>query len=114
MRISDWSSDVCSSDLIETLLLVHDDDATRLPDEQQARQHDQCQQRLRAAGQTRRFDFSDCGFHGTGMKRAWHGVRSEERRAGKECVSTCSSRWAPYHEKKKMNKNNYLSQQIPT
>src|SRR3546814_17790466 len=23
--------------------------------------------------------------------------RSEERRAGKECVSTCSSRWSPYH-----------------
>src|SRR3546814_12578908 len=28
-------------------------------------------------------------------------VRSEERRVGKECVSTCSSRWSPYHKKKK-------------
>src|SRR3546814_8755730 len=28
-------------------------------------------------------------------------VRSEERRVGKECVSTCRSRWSPYHEKKK-------------
>src|SRR3546814_17617039 len=27
--------------------------------------------------------------------------RSEERRVGKECVSTCRSRWLPYHEKKK-------------
>src|SRR3546814_11505418 len=27
-------------------------------------------------------------------------LRSEERRVGKECVSTCSSRWSPYHEKK--------------
>src|SRR3546814_17875188 len=27
-------------------------------------------------------------------------MRSEERRVGKECVSTCSSRWAPYHYKK--------------
>src|SRR3546814_12718244 len=27
-------------------------------------------------------------------------VRSEERRVGKECVSTCSSRWSPYHKKK--------------
>src|SRR3546814_11587675 len=27
--------------------------------------------------------------------------RSEERRVGKECVSTCRSRWAPYHYKKK-------------
>src|SRR3546814_14006004 len=28
------------------------------------------------------------------------GERSEERRVGKECVSTCRSRWAPYHSKK--------------
>src|SRR3546814_11028504 len=28
--------------------------------------------------------------------------RSEERRVGKECVSTCRSRWSPYHEKKKL------------
>src|SRR3546814_18900829 len=28
------------------------------------------------------------------------GLRSEERRVGKECVSTCSSRWSPYHYKK--------------
>src|SRR3546814_10995502 len=30
--------------------------------------------------------------------------RSEERRVGKECVSTCRSRWSPYHSKKKTNK----------
>src|SRR3546814_16161393 len=32
-----------------------------------------------------------------------HGAayRSEERRVGKACVSTCRSRWLPYHEKKK-------------
>src|SRR3546814_882068 len=29
--------------------------------------------------------------------------RSEERRVGKECVSTCRSRWSPYHYKKKQN-----------
>src|SRR3546814_14605475 len=29
--------------------------------------------------------------------------RSEERRVGKECVSTCRSRWSPYHSKKKQN-----------
>src|SRR3546814_6662476 len=27
--------------------------------------------------------------------------RSDERRVGKECVSTCRSRWSPYHSKKK-------------
>src|SRR3546814_13650331 len=30
--------------------------------------------------------------------------RSEERRVGKECVSTCRSRWSPYHYKKKNKK----------
>src|SRR3546814_19353123 len=32
--------------------------------------------------------------------------RSEERRVGKECVSTCRSRWSPYHYKKKKIKVN--------
>src|SRR3546814_13781757 len=32
------------------------------------------------------------------------GDRSEERRVGKECVSTCRSRWSPYHKKKKKQK----------
>src|SRR3546814_13271894 len=31
--------------------------------------------------------------------------RSEERRVGKECVSTCRARWSPYHLKKKNKKN---------
>src|SRR3546814_13801490 len=31
--------------------------------------------------------------------------RSAERRVGKECVSTCRSRWSPYHSKKKYNSN---------
>src|SRR3546814_18106900 len=34
-------------------------------------------------------------------------TRSEERRVGKECVSTCRSRWSPYHKKKTNNKINY-------
>src|SRR3546814_21001142 len=29
--------------------------------------------------------------------RAETNLRSEERRVGKECVSTCRSRWSPYH-----------------
>src|SRR3546814_9459678 len=32
-----------------------------------------------------------------GMSWYIDGVRSEERRVGKECVSTCRSRWSPYH-----------------
>src|SRR3546814_17267182 len=33
-------------------------------------------------------------------------VRSEERRVGKECVSTCRSRWSPYHSQKKTSTDN--------
>src|SRR3546814_17744438 len=32
-------------------------------------------------------------------------LRSEERRVGKECVSTCRSRWSPYHSKKNITYN---------
>src|SRR3546814_16452618 len=35
--------------------------------------------------------------------------RSEERRVGKECVSTCRSRWSPYHEKKKKKKSKRIT-----
>src|SRR3546814_19435558 len=34
-------------------------------------------------------------------------TRSEERRVGKECVSTCRSRWSPYHSKTKTQHNYY-------
>src|SRR3546814_16387591 len=37
------------------------------------------------------------------------GGRSEERRVGKECVSTCRSRWSPYHTKKKNHTTLYSS-----
>src|SRR3546814_3445635 len=61
MRISDWSSDVCSSDLDIVDL------AGRI-------------------GRPREID-DEIGDL----------LRSEERRVGKECVSTCRSRWSPYH-----------------
>src|SRR3546814_18655086 len=38
------------------------------------------------------------------------GGRSEERRVGKECVSTCRSRWSPYYYKKKKNTRNQKEQ----
>src|SRR3546814_5855233 len=80
MRISDWSSDVCSSDLrmVETILRDY------------ARAYGLHSVSLRyfnAAGA------SSCGDIG----EAHHIERSEERRVGKECVSTCRSRWSPYH-----------------
>src|SRR3546814_15388414 len=90
MRSSDWSSDVCSSDL--------------------DRSGGQC----RWARGLRRLvcgiafagdgSISVCRkgrFSSSGKKGA--STRSEERRVGKECVSTCRYRWSPYHQKKKEN-----------
>src|SRR3546814_15230259 len=94
MRISDWSSDVCSSDLD---LERYDEDPIERP--------------LQHAINTR---------YGIGLQAvlalgAWeyrnHGIaapemltepdmRSEERRVGKEVVSTGRSRWSPDHSKK--------------
>src|SRR3546814_9835506 len=82
MRISDWSSDVCSSDL------------QRGADEQDgahsALQADDVELRP-VATHRRRPCWPQEMIH-----RA-PGQRSEERRVGKECVSTCRSRWSPYH-----------------
>src|SRR3546814_18335264 len=44
------------------------------------------------------------------MKMMNHIERSEERRVGNACVSTCRSRWSPYHEKKKTKMNIYNKQ----
>src|SRR3546814_10925195 len=38
--------------------------------------------------------------------------RSEERRVGKECVSTCRSRWSTYHEKKQENRETHSSYKL--
>src|SRR3546814_17236282 len=37
------------------------------------------------------------GVNISGVVRTQLDLRSEERRVGKECVSTCRSRWSPYH-----------------
>src|SRR3546814_16402524 len=45
-------------------------------------------------------------YSDTILDRTMRVTRSEERRVGKECVSTCRSRWSPYNEKKNnTNKN---------
>src|SRR3546814_15669854 len=107
MRISDWSSDVCSSDL------------DRLPEsEAQGPRHVAIimdgNRRWAAArglpgiaGHVQGVDAivpvvrhaPDCGIEILSLyvfsRENW--TRSEERRVGKECVSTCRSRWSPYH-----------------
>src|SRR3546814_12494388 len=87
MRISDWSSDVCSSDLMT-------EDMVDLPRLQPAIEND----RRPARGEHSEIE------GGAGRSTLEQdGDRSEERRVGKECVSTCRSRWSQYHEKNNMN-----------
>src|SRR3546814_4877434 len=82
MRISDWSSDVCSSDL-QGAASARDDDV-----DQPGRGEHRTDRRA-VAGR----DHLDALRRQTGRAQP----RSEERRVGKECVSTCRSRWSPYH-----------------
>src|SRR3546814_16040551 len=105
MRISDWSSDVCSSDL---QFLAH---AIRTKESR-----DQVDAVLR--GELRTSDIqvrvepwlnrAVAFAHGLKLVTVSKGksvaltqrgeeVRSEERRVGKEWVSTCRYRWSPYH-----------------
>src|SRR3546814_19599300 len=124
MRISDWSSDVCSSDLwflpqsllddrrggggarrrLSARLHRHaegdhrsDGSPYRPPQRYRARPDRRRGQRRMGKEWRRRFDRR--GDRSLDSKAAY---RTEERRVGKEWVSTCRSRWSPYHEKKKV------------
>src|SRR3546814_18756691 len=115
MRISNWSSDVCSSDLRRALPLV------RLDARRPARSADGAARRRDAADAQRRAvaaraaltwgggvpgcegkggNREQGGGNGAGAVLQVHRFRSEERRVGKVCVSTCRSRWSPDHKKK--------------
>src|SRR3546814_14600427 len=59
---------------------------------------------LEAAGYLERVG-REGGQGGTFRVRPGARFRSEERRVGKECVSTCRSRWSPAHSKKKTRPN---------
>src|SRR3546814_18122478 len=76
MRISDWSSDVCSSDLAD-------------------RRHG-----LVGGEEVGHQLLQDRAFQiFAHPARPMAAARSEERRVGKACVRTCRSRWSPYHSK---------------
>src|SRR3546814_9638005 len=95
MRISDWSSDVCSSDLHGTGAVIGETaiigDRVRL-------------YQMVTLG-AKRFPPGENGELKKGLPRhpiieddvVIYAGRSEERRVGKECVSTCRSRWSRYH-----------------
>src|SRR3546814_20948917 len=44
-------------------------------------------------------------------ERLFRTIRSEERRVGKECVSTCRSRWSPDHKKKQKQQKHHIKKQ---
>src|SRR3546814_16435694 len=105
MRISDWSSDVCSSDLEQALeitdtlvrsnaidVLVVDSVAALVPraeiEGEMGDSHVGLQARLMSQA-LRKLTGS--------ISRSRCIVRSEERRVGQACVSTCRSRWLPEH-----------------
>src|SRR3546814_11230936 len=94
MRISDWSSDVCSSDLarhgtlrrsVARVWKTVDGTDARWP------------ARHRYRGPCTALEPGK----GRGLAGREYAVRSEERRVGKEGVRPCSSRWSPDHAKHK-------------
>src|SRR3546814_11602379 len=101
MRISDWSSDVCSSDLADSR---HDTFPSLFVRHVEAFEGCVLSQ-FRNQGQAKIFlqngDHNACppADEPLGSRRA--DPRSEARRVGKGCGSTCSSRWYPYNSKTK-------------
>src|SRR3546814_11490641 len=103
MRISDWSSDVCSSDLqrqrvalaralaIEPRVLLLDEPFGALDAKVRKDLRRWLRQLHNQTGYTTIFVTHE---QEEALELA---DRSEERRVGKECVSTCRSRWSPYH-----------------
>src|SRR3546814_15373616 len=104
MRISDWSSDVCSSDLRRLPAVVvplyrdrclNEAIAAQASDIAKASRTQASKAKLAAytvrSGETLA---AISRKHRCGSPRS---LRSEERRVGKECVSTGRSRWSPYH-----------------
>src|SRR3546814_16561250 len=97
MRISDWSSDVCSSDLrhfldslLENLAVGRGFTDTHVEgDLGDARD-------FHRANAERGLQLSREFVAKNGLQ-VRHDFRSEERRVGKECVSTFRSRWSPFH-----------------
>src|SRR3546814_12364990 len=103
MRISDWSSDVCSADLQVHL-------GPRLLGDGRAEGGVATDRHARHRGYMFSGGMVTPSSSFFSMSGTWSSLgsrlsarchwRSEERRVGQACVSTCRSRWSPYHEKK--------------
>src|SRR3546814_14680942 len=97
MRISDWSSDVCSSDLRNQVLAVQHLVASAVPGLSPSRisiVDDRGTLLARGGGDPALSQFG--GLTPDELRVKFETRRSEERRVGKECVSTCRSRGSPY------------------
>src|SRR3546814_17761175 len=94
MRISDWSSDVCSSDLNTSTHHAKRSTLSKLIKKVDSLTNEIKEAYVNAS----KLDLYESYNAFKALKR------SEERRVGKECVSTCRSRWSRYHEKKKTKK----------
>src|SRR3546814_19871515 len=97
MRISDWSSDVCSSDLVASSFGAYTASFAA-----EGVSSLKCLAFFAPVADPRSLIDRDMTAEAWAFLRehAWiehFGLRSEERRVGKECVSTFSSRWSPYH-----------------
>src|SRR3546814_17825525 len=97
MRISDWSSDVCSSDLT---IFATEPAARRRGIGRRGGKGGVALAGRGLLSRTRAQGWATRWRQRRRRTPSWR-RRSEERRGGKECVSTCRSRWAPYHKKKK-------------
>src|SRR3546814_19793717 len=100
MRISDWSSDVCSSDLsgrIIDALVAQGANQINGPS-LSVDQADAALDEARTAALAKARQRAELYAKAAGL-RVKRFIRSEERRVGTECVSTCRSRWPPDHEK---------------
>src|SRR3546814_11108474 len=108
MRISDWSSDVCSSDLLLLELQTIYGDTKAVQRDQQGyaqamQEHQYCGaqiQQLSIELQNRDHMATELGEQVAAVISGMIGSigsRSDERRVGQECVSTCRSRCATYN-----------------
>src|SRR3546814_16664550 len=101
MRISDWSSDVCSSDLSMThRVLRHSFTVDHVTGFIRALYDDRLGFVAGSAEIAPGISLHHVGGHTDGLQvvRVWtRRGRSEERRVGNEWVSTCRYRWSPYH-----------------
>src|SRR3546814_12414836 len=101
MRISDWSSDVCSSDLaMHSMLRLVESGLGYAVMSYSCVAEQLAQRRMRIWRIVQPTITRTLVIATSTQRPSTHAVRrSEERRVGKECVSACRSWWTPHHEK---------------